>query len=47
MLNWNGRNYRKEWAPEGAGLGDVLTWAVDDLAANWERYRADFLRRRP
>jgi hypothetical protein len=25
----------------------ALTEAIEDLTANWERYRADFLRRRP
>lgn len=47
MLDWNGRNHRKHWAPEGIGLGAVLTWAVDDLMENWERYRTEFLQRRP
>ncbi len=46
MLDWNGRNHHKDWAPEGIGLGAVLTWAVDDLMENWERYRTEFLQRR-
>jgi hypothetical protein len=30
-----------------ADYATLLTEAIDDLTTNWERYRADFLRRRP
>ena len=47
ILGWEGETIRKEWAAEGLDLGESFTEAMNNLEANWERYRTAFLRRRP
>ncbi len=46
-LDWGGETIDKRWMPEAISLNDSLDDALADIEANWERYRADFLRRRP
>ncbi len=47
VLDWNGHTVGKDWLAQGDDFAAGLTFAIDDLEANWERYLTDFLRRRP
>jgi hypothetical protein len=47
LLNWDGRTRRKEAMSYRDTYADAMNDAIDDLTTNWERYRFDFLRRRP
>lgn len=46
-LNWAGDVIDKEWMREGMGANEALTFAENDLKANADRYREEFLRRKP
>lgn len=46
-LDWSGNVVTKDWLPEGTDANAALAIAVDDLKANADRYRDEFLRRRP
>ena len=46
-LDWSGRTIHKHWMPKGISYNQALDDATADIEANWERYRDDFLRRRP
>jgi hypothetical protein len=37
----DGKRAQRLWAREGLDLGDALTEQIEDLAANWQRYRDD------
>lgn len=45
VLDRRGNTVRKVWSRHGHSLGLAMTEAIDDLTANWRRYRAAFLRR--
>jgi len=47
LLAWDGSTIRKLPMREGIDYATAMREAIDDLKTNWERYRADFLRRRP
>ena len=47
LLGRSGETIRKVWVREGLDLGDAFTETLADLGANWELYRAAFLRREP
>jgi hypothetical protein len=46
-LDWNGETISKQWMSTGISYDRALQDAIHDLKENWERYRDDFLRRRP
>jgi len=46
-LDWTGETIDKRWAPAVTTYNRALTDALDDIEANQERYREQFLRRRP
>jgi hypothetical protein len=46
-LDWYGITIDKRFMPEGIGCGQALNDAIDDVEANYGRYRDAFLRRRP
>lgn len=47
ILDWEGATIRKVPVREGIDYATAMNEVIADLKANWERYRADFLRRRP
>lgn len=46
-LDWAGNVIAKEWLPEGTGANEALTFAESDMTAHGDRYRDEFLRRKP
>jgi hypothetical protein len=47
ILDWDGHEIGKDWIAGPNQYSQVLTNAIADLAANWQTYRREFLRRRP
>jgi hypothetical protein len=46
-LDWDGETIAKQRMAAGISYDQALNDAIADIEANWERYRSDFLRRRP
>lgn len=46
ILDWQGQTIRWERMPD-VNYATALTRAIADIKEEWERYRTDFLRRRP
>ena len=46
-LDWSGNLVTKDWLPEGTDANAALSIADDDPKANADRYRDEFLRRKP
>jgi len=46
-LDWSGDVVAKDWLPEGTDANSALAIAEADLKLNADRYRDEFLRRRP
>lgn len=49
VLDWAGRTVEKTWlpAPYDNDYNAALTYAEQEIIANWARYRADYFGRRP
>ena len=47
LLAWDGSTIEKTPMRTGISYAEALTEAIDDLKADWPRYRADYLERRP
>lgn len=43
ILDWNGNTIDKHWLPQHMDFNDCLTFARDDIRANWKRYLDRFL----
>lgn len=46
-LDWDGQTLHWQPMHNRHDFANAMTEAIADLTSNWERYRADFLRRRP
>lgn len=47
LLDWDGETIDKRPMPQGVTYNQALDDALADIEDHWERYRDDFLRRRP
>jgi hypothetical protein len=47
LLDWAGNTIDKRFMRTGIIYNQALNEAIADIVTNWERYRDDFLRRRP
>jgi hypothetical protein len=45
-LGWNGETIHWQPMHNRDTFAEAMTEAIADLTSNWERYRADFMRRR-